>query len=584
MLTKSNGTSSIPGRIVVIDMLIIGSLWCVSLFIVNPFGNFPLHDDWSFGLTVKHLIENGEFRPTGWVSMPLITNVLWGSLFCIPSGFSFTALRLSTLTLSLVGILGGYLLIRDLRQPRWLAAIAALTLGFNPIYYALSNTFMTDVPYTAITILSAVFFARNLRTGSDLDLLIGTTLAVVATLSRHLAISVPLAFAVSLILTRGFTNRNILRTAIPLVLCLCALLVFQQWLTASGRLPSLYHAKTERLLHLLANPEALVMSLAIHTYAGLLYLGLFLLPVLIFTVADILRFHRKTLALTITMIALLTTGKMILNRSGLPLMPVHYDVLIKSGIGPLFLHDTFVLHLNHVPALPMGFWIVTTALSLLGAAFLIAVLGVRAINVVQRLQSGSKISDNEAVGIFLFFSAMIYLLPLLVGGFFDRYLVPAIPFLVAGIAGVSGHFPSKFPCQHKAFRLAAAVILAAFSLFAICGTRDYLAWNRVRWEALHDLMENKHVNAEDIDGGFEFNGLYLYNPLYLKDPRKSWWWVQRDTYLVGFGNVPGYKVIKEYSYPHWMPPHVQKVVVLQQDPQPTQKKGDAPAEQKAPAE
>src|ERR1017187_9031334 len=204
MLTQSDGKSSIPARIVVIDMLIIAALWCLSLLIVNPIGDFPLNDDWSYGLAVKHLVENGDYRPLGWTAMPLITNVLWASLFCIPAGFSFTALRLSTLTLSFLGLVGCYLLIRDLRQPRWLAVLTTLTLGFNPIYYALSNTFMTDVPYTAITIFAAIFFARSLRTGSDFALAVGTTLAVAATLSRQLGISVPLGFAVSLILKCGF--------------------------------------------------------------------------------------------------------------------------------------------------------------------------------------------------------------------------------------------------------------------------------------------------------------------------------------------------------------------------------------------
>jgi hypothetical protein len=216
----------------------------------------------------------------------------------------------------------------------------------------------------------------------------------------------------------------------------------------------------------------------------------------------------------------------------------------------------------------MSFWLVITAMSLLGAMFLIATLGVHAINLVQRLRPSGKISDSKAVGIFLLLSAMIYLLPLLVSHFFDRYLVPAIPFLAAGIAGVSGHFP-RFPLVNtRTLRFAAVALLAAFSLFAIGSTRDYLAWNRVRWEALHDLMENKHVNMGDIDGGFEFNGLYLYDPHYQQDPRKNWWWVQGDTYQIGFRNIPGYKVIKEYSYPHWIPPHVGKVVVLQQNPQP----------------
>jgi hypothetical protein len=239
------------------------------------------------------------------------------------------------------------------------------------------------------------------------------------------------------------------------------------------------------------------------------------------------------------------------------------NILIKSGIGPLTLRDTYILHLNHVPTLPMGFWLVITAMSFLGAAFLIATLGIHITNLKLRMRLGGKMSDNEAVGIFLLLSAMMYLLPLFVSHFYDRYLFPTIPFIAAGIAGVSGCF-SRFPrIDLRTLRLAAVTLLFAFSLFAIGITKDYLAWNRVRWEALHDLIVNNHVHMEDIDGGFEFNGLYLYNPHYQKVPGKSWWWVQRDTYQIDFNNIPGYRVIKEYSYPCWMPPHIGKVVVLQ---------------------
>ena len=74
----------IPRSAARIDLLAIAAVWCVSVIITNPLGDFPLNDDWSYGLTVKHLIETGNFRPCGWTAMPLITQVLWGALFCLP--------------------------------------------------------------------------------------------------------------------------------------------------------------------------------------------------------------------------------------------------------------------------------------------------------------------------------------------------------------------------------------------------------------------------------------------------------------------------------------------------------------------
>jgi tetratricopeptide (TPR) repeat protein len=78
-------------------------------------------------------------------------------------------------------------------------------------------------------------------------------------------------------------------------------------------------------------------------------------------------------------------------------------------------------------------------------------------------------------------------------------------------------------------------------------------------------MQNGQVAAQDIDGGFEFNGLYLYDPHYQPIPGKSIWWVQGDTYQIAFGDVPGYYAIKQYSYSHWVPSYVGKVVVLQKN-------------------
>lgn len=561
-MTESNGTTSIPWRIAIIDMLIISSLWCLSLFIVNPLGNFPLNDDWSFGLMVKQFMENGDFRVSGWTYMTLLTNVIWGSLFCLPAGFSFTFLRISTLVLALFGILGVYLMVRDMRQPRWLAVMASLILGFNPIYYALSNTFMTDVPATAIMILAAVFFARNLTTGSNLNLFIGTMLAIAAVFSRQLAFCVPLAFSIALIIKHGFTKRNILRAAIPVVLCLGLLIVFHHWLAVSGRLPEVYYKNAEILFYAFHNPEVILWWLIYNSFVSLVYLGLFLLPFLIFAAVDVLK-ARRTLMIAVIIFSIGITA-LLYNINFL--MPMSDNILIKSGIGPITLRDNFYLHINNVPELPVIFWFAITAMGLLGAVFLITILVARIIDLWRRRRLGGKLSKNEYVGIFFLLSAIIYLGPIFLIAPYDRYLLQMIPVFTLGIIGISGQFPEfSLINMTKGLRFAVVALLVAGALLSVAGTRDYLAWNRLRWTALNDLMKNSHVHADEIDGGFEFNGLYMYDPYYKKVPEKSNWWVQGDTYQIGMGSVPGYKIIKEYSYSHWLPPHAGKVVVLQKN-------------------
>jgi len=170
----------------------------------------------------------------------LITQSLWGAIFCVASGFSFNALRFSTLTLALVGILGVYVLFITNIRNRLLAVTAALTLAFNPIYYVLSNTFMTDVPFTALAILSSIFFVRCIRRFGYLDLSIACLLAVAATLCRQLGLFLPLAFAVALSIQRGFSIGWLARAILPLMACVTALIVFQQWISITGRTPAQY--------------------------------------------------------------------------------------------------------------------------------------------------------------------------------------------------------------------------------------------------------------------------------------------------------------------------------------------------------
>ena len=70
-----------------IDMVAIVCLWGASLLLVNPRGDFPLDDDWSYGMTVKRLLQDGDFRPTGFTAMPLISQAVWAPCSVCPPDF-----------------------------------------------------------------------------------------------------------------------------------------------------------------------------------------------------------------------------------------------------------------------------------------------------------------------------------------------------------------------------------------------------------------------------------------------------------------------------------------------------------------
>ena len=410
-----------------VDLIVIAVLWALSVVLVNPVGNFPLNDDWAMGTTVKHLVEEGTYRPSGWTGMPLITQTLWGALFCIPRGFSFTTLRFSTLVLSLAGMAAMYCLVRQLGRSRPWAVLCAATLGWNPIFLALSNTFMTDVPFTTLVIFASFFYVRYLQREADLDLFFGTLFVLAAILCRQLGLCVPLGFGAALLLKHRFQPRWHFRAVAPTVVSIIILAAFRYWLTVTGRLPTLYNEKSNKLISVVGHPLKLALNISYYGWSILMYLGWFLLPV---TLAVVLaqwfagkstRFSRLA-----RFLLLLFAAASLLRFIIVPsLMPVHNNVIIPQGIGPPTLKDTQNLHLHHLPPLPIGFWLFVTGISLLGAALLI----INATSIVSRPAPDSN--SERVIQIFFLLSTLIYLAPLLMSGFFDRYLVPVLPFLAA---------------------------------------------------------------------------------------------------------------------------------------------------------
>jgi hypothetical protein len=564
------GTWTIPTYFIDTGLIILAML--ISTVIVNPLGNFPLIDDWSYGRAVRAFLETGDYRPLEWASMPLFANVMWGALFCLPVGFSFTALRISTLVASALGLVGAYTLVRDMQFSRWVAVLTTLTLGANPIYYSMSNTFMTDILFTALAIWAAVFFSRTLRTGAVGQMLVGSVFTLVAALSRQLAPIIPFSFFVASLI--GKTNaRRIGMHAVPLALCVMELMLFNHWLKASGRLLAGFY--TTELVPI----ESImgIIGLLPYAFMALVYMGLFLLPVLLMATVDLAWSRGRRIAIWIACaIAVTIACEAAVAHFGFPfLIPTREEGIIsKSGIGPIIVRDTFVLHLDHTAAVSDSFWSIVTMLGALGCVLLVVNVAVHAKEIALACLRKERIAETTVVGIFLTLAGVTCLLILSSAGWwgtYDRHLLPAVPFFAAGITALSGGFVRARSPMALSVRAVAFALLFGFSTYAIAATRDFLTANRVRWQALGYLTHDSHVVPEDIDGGFEFNGFYLFDPNYVGDPPdsaqpgRSDYWVHKDTYLVGFGPVPGYSVIKEYQYRNWLPPHLQSVVVLRKD-------------------
>jgi hypothetical protein len=160
--------------------------------------------------------------------------------------------------------------------------------------------------------------------------------------------------------------------------------------------------------------------------------------------------------------------------------------------------------------------------------------------------------------IFFLCASVSYSVLIGIAGFLDRYLIFLLPLLMIVMLAAKDSARLRVPVLPSAI---AAGFIAIGGLFALGGTHDYLAWNRARWQALNDL-EQQHISYRNIDGGFEFNGWYAYDPNYREHPPQSWWWVEKDDYVISFGPIDGYDELRRYPFERWIPPGQAHVFVL----------------------
>ena len=543
---------------VAIDISILSIFWILSIILVDPRGDFPLNDDWSYGIAVKNLIERGGFYPTPWTSMPLISQTLWGAIFCIPFGFSFTVLRFSTLSLGLIGIAATYLLLRQIGSNRSLAITGACILAANPIYFSLSHTFMTDVPFTAFLVLALLFFIFYLQKESNIYLIIGGCFTVTAVLCRQLGLFLPVAFTIAVIAKHGISRRSLVRAGFILIMGFGSKFLFDSWLQSNAGLPALYNVQSESLFQVLGNPKLIVSISTWNMLIFIQYLGLFLLPFMLLLPSPFIELKSKLRVLSGILLGVFAAGSAILFLILHKVFPQMDNIITKNGIGPITLHDIYLFKLPNVETLPAFFWILITVLAILGGSLLFFHIVTRVIHLYVN-RRGIKNSTDSIINIFILSACIIYFLPIISTRPFDRWLIPLIPLLCAAmIVPTTANLPKK---RFIAVALV-SLITIIMAIFSIAGTRDYMNWNRARWQALNNLIEKESISPNEIDGGFEFNGWYLCNSNEPITAQKSIWGGNNTRYMITMGPVRGFEFYREYIYDKWLPPGQASIYVL----------------------
>jgi len=543
-------------------VLLIVGIWVLVAFLINLRGEFPLNDDWAYAGAVKALLNGEGIKLAGRITTNVIAQVFWGALFCLPFGFSFTALRLSTFVLGGIGVLTLYALLREADADRKTALFGALLLAFNPLYLSLSYTFMSDVPFTAISILSLYLFVRGMRRDSRLDIAAGLFFACVALLIRQNGLAIFVAFSLAY-LAKSVSRRNLFLASMPVALGGAVQVLWDRWMTYRHVRPATHSLMAVWVL----SPGSYASWHAVEPFAAQLvivsvYLGLFLFPLLLFVGGRRWAELCRSRPLIVATLAFAVFASFALSYRRMPLFQnVFYDL----GLGPATLRDAFLLRLPSLPTGGRPFWFVVTYLGYVGA---VPLFYATLVAMGKALKLLPLPTGKRELLVVLLASALMNIVPVailgLMGQAFDRYLLFLVPLGITLIIFLAKDVSPGKP----RFPLMPLAVLGVFlyGAFSVAGTHDYLSWNRARWQALNNLMTGQQISAHDIDGGYEFNCWYLYDQDYRMTPEKSWWFVDGDDYLVTFGRVSGYRQMKRYPFPRWLPPARGNILVLRRTP------------------
>lgn len=522
-------------------------LWAALILVVNPAGDFPLNDDWRYAFPVQSLYENGYLTVSDDFAPSIILQVLWGALFCEAAGeFSFTVLRFSTLTAGFIGLIFFYKLLLKLCEKPTAAFFGTLILALNPLYFNLSFSFMTDVPFATLLLAGLLAFFKFIRTKADFWLILTALSGAAAFYVRQPGLLLLVMSGAYLCLDFRKNKLRILGlAAFTVAVYLGFDKVVKPLLGDEAAYVPVTHLFKEAFFD---NPVNFVLEICKKILKTVIYTGFFTLP--------LLPFLRKQLkdsgALNLRFLLVLSIfnlGLLYFLHLIDKIFPFGGNIMYNFGLGPELLTDVYTFGLDNGTKIPVFWMYLISFISQTAGGILLFFIWKK----IPRL----SLLQKHFFGFTLLLNAM-YLPLMSITSFYDRYLLLIfISVWLFLIPFADFNFSSK-----KSLLYSLPFLL--LSWFSIAGTHDYLAWHRVKFELYRELRA-ENVPTRKIDAGFELNSWYNFQKGFKSDADKSFWWVNDDLYMFTFGKTEQYKEYKKAKWSSWLTWERRDILILKKE-------------------
>ena len=431
-----------------------------------PWTAVPVGDDWIYAGSVKTLLSTARLRVSEFAAPTALTHILWGTLFCLPAGFSQAALRTSTLAAAGLALFFFERLLAELGQPPSRRRIGAALLALNPLFVSAALSFYTDAFFLAAFLLSALGVLK----GSRRWLWAASAASIAATLARQIGLA-PAAAGAVWRWRRGDRGGAMILLVPPLA----ALAAHSLWFTRVHGVThaAWYHAHES--LARLASPAALAKDALFRFSAAVALIGLAVFPLGASAAFSPSEIKRPASSRAVVLAAVAAAWAAALAAGLLP--PRLGDELWFGGLGPAA-----------VPGAAFktaGWWGWRALWNAADAASLLALLGLAA----TQAPAGGTIFLAAA-------SALAFAPAFLSFSYYDRYVLVLLPAAIAAGLDAAAENP-------RAAWLGAALM----GILSWCGARDAASWNAALWRAAAKL-ESLGYCAEEIRGGLSWDGAH----------------------------------------------------------------------------
>ena len=542
------------------DLFVIIISWIIIALLIGLGNNFPLNDDWLYAKSVMIFMTTFRIELMDIISMSLLSNIVWGSFFVQIFGFSFDILRISTIIFSSIGILSFHLITKKIFNNRTVQILLTLLFAFNPIYFSLSLSFMSDNLFITFVLLSLLFYIKYLDSASILNIIWATLFITIATLSRQIGLFLPIGVMLTSFIMNDKNFKFRFWLFLPFIFSLLSYIVFYVFLQMNNSIPSAFSYHTNIIINSLQHPQKAIFTLSKNIFYTIYDIGFFCIPLLPILLSSIIEINKKYLK-TFLCISLLIIFQLIVISLNYHKLPFFWNNISTSGIG-----STTTLNLINFTNLSLTnlspvFWYIISLFSAITGTFMITIVGVKLKEIIPQIKA-KQVNYPSKIFIILIQSVLIYWVIFGLSYFFDRYFLVIFPFLLYLLISQISDLAIKLK---KLPVLISFFLLILYSGFTLLGTMDYLKWNNVRWQALNYLTNVEKISPDKIDGGYEFNGWYCFQNKKESEVSNKKWWVRDNEYIVNFGFKKGYSIYKIYPVQRYILPVQDKLYILKRD-------------------